>query len=265
MTDQNSDLRALQQRFQDYLQGNSEDFEKDIISTENALAEHRLGAYYNAYRIRLIECLATDFPALQKELGEEDFELMVLDYLKLYPSEDPSVRWLGQHMSEFLLHSDHHDSRFLAELAAFEWAQGLCFDAANSDRLITLEEMAQLDPASWPGLSFSFHASLRWLDLHCNVAPYSVALEEAQPAPEKTCDEIPVRWLMWRRDMSPNWRSLDVAEGWAIEAAFNGANFSGLCEGLLEWLGEDMVAVTAAGYLKQWIHDELITELKLQG
>jgi len=48
-----SHLRDLQLRFQDYLIDGSEAIEKDIVSTENALAEHRLGTYYNTYRIRL--------------------------------------------------------------------------------------------------------------------------------------------------------------------------------------------------------------------
>ena len=56
-------LRKLQRRFQDYLIGGSEDIEQDIISTDTALAEHRLGTYYNAYRIRLIDCLAVDYAA----------------------------------------------------------------------------------------------------------------------------------------------------------------------------------------------------------
>ncbi len=69
-----SNLDNLQNRFQSYLLGESDDIESDIISTEAALAEHRLGAYYNAYRIRLIEALAIDYPALQKHLGNEKFE-----------------------------------------------------------------------------------------------------------------------------------------------------------------------------------------------
>lgn len=67
-------LRNLQLRFQDYLLGSSEDIERDIVSTENARAEHRLGAYYNAYRIRLIDCLAIDYLALEKILGRTAFE-----------------------------------------------------------------------------------------------------------------------------------------------------------------------------------------------
>ena len=61
-------LRELQLRFQDYLIGGAEDIEQDIISTADALAEHRLATYYNAYRIRLIDCLAVDYPALEKYL-----------------------------------------------------------------------------------------------------------------------------------------------------------------------------------------------------
>ncbi len=252
------DLRTLQKRFQEYLTGDSEAFEQDIVSSEDALAEHRLGAYYNAYRIRLIDCLATDFSGLQKVLGDEAFEMMVLDYLKLYPSRHPSVRLVGQHMVEFLLHSELEDRDFLAELADFEWSQGLCFDAADSEHIFNLEQMAEIAPQAWPQLQLQFHPSLRWLDLHWNVVPYWVALDDKDTLPTKQYAETPTRWLLWRQQMSPHWRSLDVAEAWAIEAASQGASFAELCEGLLEWLGEAQVAVTAAGYLKQWIHDELI-------
>lgn len=259
MTD--DDLHALQQRFQDYLTGKSEDFEKDIVSTENALAEHRLGAYYNAYRIRLIDSLANDFTGLQKELGEADFEYLVLDYLKLYPSEHPSIRWVGKHMIEFLQHSKYEDKEFLTELALFEWTKDLCFDAENSEQLFKLNDMAIIPAENWPLVTLQFHPSVRWIESKWNTPPYWVALEENKQLPEKKQQDIATRWLMWRKDMSPYWRSLEVSEAWAIEAAMNGSSFAELCEGLLEWIGEESVAMTAAGFLKQWIHDELITQV----
>lgn len=263
MANSPDDLRALQRRFVDYLEGSSEAFEQDIVSTEDALAEHRLAAYYNAYRIRLIDCLATDFPALQKTLGEEAFEYLVLDYLKVYPSRHPSVRWVGQHMVEFLQHSSYEQSEFLSELAAFEWTQGLCFDAAESETLFNLEDMAQLDPALWPTVSLHFHPSIHWLDLNWNAPPYWVSIDNHEdPAQQPQRDEVPTRWLMWRKALKPNWRSLETPEAWAIEAAMNGASFAELCEGLLEWLGADAVAMTAAGYLKQWIHDDMVASIR---
>lgn len=255
------ELRRLQRRFQDYLTSGSDAFEQDIVSSPDALAEHRLGAYYNAYRLRLIDCLASDFSALQKELGQQAFESLVLDYLQLYPSTRPSVRWVGERMVDFLRQGDHPDKSFLSELALFEWTQGLCFDAADSEQIFTLQQMAQISPDAWARLIIEFHPSVRWLDLHWNVPAYWVALDNKDPLPSKLHAEIPTRWLMWRQQMSPHWRSLDAAEAWALQAAAAGASFAELCEGLLEWIGEDEVALSAAGYLKQWIHDELIVQV----
>ena len=262
MSDDSTDLRALQLRFQEYLTDNSDEFIQDIVSTKEALAEHRLGAYYNAYRIRLIDCLATDFKGLQQTPGEEAFEYLILDYLQQYPSEHPSVRWAGKHMVEFLQLSQHQEKSFLSELAAFEWQQGICFDGPDVTQLFTLQEMAAFSPEVWPELCFKFHPTTHWLDLQWNIPAYWSALNESITPPEKQHESIPTRWLMWRKEMSPHWRSLDVSEAWAIESALNGATFAELCEGLLEWIGTDSVAMTAAGYLKQWIYDEIIVSVQ---
>ena len=122
-----SHLRDLQLRFQDYLIDGSEAIEADIVSTANALAEHRLGTYYNAYRIRLIDALATDFSALQQYLGREAFENLILDYLHHYPSTQPSVRWVGRHLTEYLQqHYNAEDAEFLRELASTSGPRQAC-------------------------------------------------------------------------------------------------------------------------------------------
>ncbi len=255
-----SSLRELQLRFQEYLTSGNEDIEKNIVSTPNALAEHRLGAYYNAYRIRLIDILAIDYSAIEKVLGRELFEDMALDYLRKFPSTQPSVRWFGQNFSQYLdKYCDRDDNEFLAELAQFEWAQGLVFDADNKSRLFNLDAMAQVPPEAWSSLTIQFKPAVKWLDLHWNVCPYSVAIDSGNTPPDPHRDDIPVRWLLWRKNRNPNWRSLEVHEAWAIEAARQGCNFAGICEGLCEWVSEDQIAITAAGFLKQWISDDLVT------
>lgn len=253
-------LRKLQSKFQDYLIGINEDIEQDIISTDDALAEHRLGAYYNAYRLRLIDVLAIDYPAIEKYLGRETFENLALDYLKIYPSTNPSVRWFGQHLSKHCAREDHG---FLAELASFEWTRGLVFDAEEEQSVFGLEDMAQVSPEDWAALKVQFKPAIQWLDLYWNVCSYSVAIDNDDQPPEPHRDQIPVRWLLWRKNRNPNWRSLDAHEAWAIEVAHQGANFAELCEGLCEWIPEDQVAITAAGFLKQWINDELVVGIDL--
>lgn len=255
-------LRDLQLRFQDYLIGESEDIEADIISTPNALAEHRLGAYYNAYRIRLIDCLAVDYSALEQYLGRTAFENLALDYLRHYPSTHPSVRWFGQHLPTYLRDIyQGEDQEFLQELASYEWAQSLVFDAAGSASLFQLEDMAQVPPEAWPELTFCFKPAMRWLDLHWNVVRIENAIDTGAEVPQPQRSDYPQRWLIWRRELKTYWRSLEVHEAWALEQAAKGANFAAICEGLLEWIDAEQVALVAAGFLKQWISDQLLISL----
>lgn len=252
MTDR---LRQLQLRFKAYLQQDDPAIHEDVVGSDQAQAEHRLAAYWNAYRLRLIEALGNDFDRLKAWLGDEDFEQLILDYIAAHPSRHRSIRWVGQQLPAFLR---ARGDAFLAELADFEWSLGLCFDAAESERLMTLEDMAAIPPEAWPELTFDFEPSVRWVDLEWNAVPVWQALETGESPPEPQRGDYPVRWLLWRRQQELHWRSLEGDEAWAIEAAREGADFASLSEGLLEWHGVDAVAMAAAGFLKQWLHDGLI-------
>ena len=255
-------LRNQQLRFQAYLTDGLDDIEQDIVSTPGALAEHRLGAYYNAYRIRLIDALAIDFSALEKHLGREAFEYMALDYLYSHPSTNPSVRWVGQHLPAWLKTEYRgEDAEFVAEMASYEWAQTMVFDAADSPELMQLEDMAAIPPEHWPGLGFEFKPALQWVDLHWNLPQLKNAVDNGQPAPERRREDILKRWLLWRREFKTHWRSLDVHEAWALEQSIAGARFAAICEGLLEWVDADQVALVAAGFLKQWIGDSMVVRI----
>jgi len=254
-----SRLRELQLRFQDYLLGNSDDIERDIVGTGDALAEHRLAAYYNAYRIRLIDCLAIDYAALEKTLGREAFEKLALDYLARYPSRHPSVRWFGRHLAEYLRQDyQGEDREFLAELADWEWALTMVFDAADSETLFALDDMARVVPEDWPRPRFEFKPAMRWLDLNWNAALIRQACDADSEVPPRQRNPHPLRWLLWRSDLQTRWRSLEVDEAWAIEQAANGADFAAICEGLLEWIDAEQVSLRAAGLLKQWVGDGLL-------
>ena len=257
-----SRLQQLQRRFQDYLEHGTNAIETDIVSTDTALAEHRLGTYYNAYRIRLIDALAIDYAAVEQYLGRESFEYLVLDYLQKYPSTSPSVRWAGQHLPAYLeAHYQADDAELLCELAHWEWTQAAVFDAPDSDELVQLEDMASISPEAWSALTFELQPSVRWLDLHWNVARIDNALDNAEAMPPTERAEHPQRWLLWRRDYKTHWRSLEVHEAWALAQAQAGASFGEICEGLLEWVDAEQAGLVAAGFLKQWISDQLLARL----
>ena len=254
----NDRLRQLQLRFKAYLQQDDPAIHEDIVGSDQAQAEHRLAAYWNAYRLRLLEALGNDYEKLRQFAGDEHFEKLILDYIAENPSRHRSIRWVGQHLPAFL---KERNEEVLAELAEFEWSLGLCFDAPEAEGQAGLEDMAIISPEEWPGLRLSFDPSLRWVDPWWNVVPLWQALEAGEEPPRPVRGDFPIRWLLWRRDLDLHWRSLEADEAWAIEAAVKGSNFAELCEGLLEWHGEDQVAVQAAGFLKQWLHDGLVSEL----
>ncbi len=258
-----NNLTDLQREFQQYLEGENESIIQHIVNTKDALAEHRLAAYYNAYRARLIEALTVDFPTVKEFLGDEKFDYLVLAYIKSYPSTYPSVRWVGKNLVTFIKQQDHFETQdFLAELALFEWHQSLVFDGKDQDQLFQLSDMV-FPPEQWPELSFKFIPNLQKIDLYFNVCQFWQAVEDQTEHPEINKDEYPTQWLIWRQELDPYWRSLDVHEAWALEQAQTGANFGAICEGLTEWVDEEHVALVAAGFLKQWISEKILVQVCL--
>ncbi len=252
-------LHELQARFQAYLETGDDAIENDIVGSADARAEHRLAVYYNAYRIRLIDCLAVDYPALCKLVGRDAFEDLALEYLQRHPSTHPSVRWFGRYLQTYLRDDYRGEaSELLAEMAAWEWAQAMVFDAADSGGTVAVDDMAGIPPEQWPSLCFEFKPALRWVDLHWNVPQIEQALEQDNTAPARERREFAQRWLLWRHDLKTHWRSLDVHEAWAIEQAAAGRNFAALCEGLLEWIDASQAPLVGAGLLRQWIGDGLL-------
>ena len=135
------------------------------------------------------------------------------------------------------------------------------FDAPDAE-CATVADMAALPPEAWPGATFEFHPSLRRVDLRTNapVLWNAADAEEPLPAPEQA--EYPVGWMLWRQDLRIYFRSLGVEQAWTLDRLRTGANFAEACEGLTEWIDPQHVGLQAAGLLKQWLEDGLITAIR---
>ena len=254
-------LEALQHAFGGYLTGASEVIPPGVAGDDRADARERMELYAGAYRARLVESLGVDFPGLWGMIGDEQFYQLCLEYIRQHPSTWPSIRWFGSHMEDFLRNTPPYaDYPQVAEMAAFEWAQGLVFDAADSP-VSTLDELAALPPESWPGMRLAFIPAMRRLDLEWNIPLLWSALERDEELPEPERQEYPRGWLLWRRELTPSWRRLDVDEAWALDRAGEGMCFADLCEGLLEWIDEEHAPRRAAGFLKTWVHDGLVAKI----
>lgn len=254
-----SDLRQLQQRFQRYVLRGTGDIAPHIAGAETA--SERLAIYAEAYRLRLMEALETDFVGLRAALDPAEFAAMAHAYIDTYPSTHPSLRHYGGALAAFLARDDRYRGRpLLAELAAFDWALTDAFDAPDA-AVLTLDTLAALAPERWGGMRLQPHPSLVRLDLYWNAPAIWKAADSAAPLPVAERSERAIAWAVWRQELQTYFRSLPPAEAWALDAVRGGRDFAAVCEGLCEWVDPDDAAVHAAGLLKQWIHDGMLRDI----
>jgi hypothetical protein len=225
----------------------------ELIAGDPKQAAQRAGIYHTAYRLRLDEVLANDYPVLATVAGEA-FAAIAERYRRAHPSRHPSARWYGRHLSAML-----GDSA-LGDLASLEWALGEAFDAADADPVV-LEDLAGLPADAWAGLGFAFHPSLRLLSLKADLAPVLAAESPQQHDPIERRPEA-ADWLVWRHRRQAHWRVLTADEAASLRSARVGASFEALCEQLCEWHPPEHVAQRAAGLLKRWIVDGLVAGLR---
>jgi hypothetical protein len=176
-----------------------------------------------------------------------------------------NLRWFGEGMAEFL----RNDARFsaepvLAELAGFEWAQGLAFDAADATQL-DFDALASVPPEDWPHLRFVGHTSLQLIQTQWNVVAIWHAQRENRALPPATRLEQPATIGVWRKDDQTYFRSLDRDEAWLWRSLAGGTTFGDACSRLALRMDSDDAgaAQSAASLLRTWVNEGWIQAVSL--
>lgn len=246
-------LALLQSQFQNYLLHAEPAFTHWVALDKQFSAEKRLNVYYQAYRLRLLEILKLDYPKAYQLLGPERFEQAFMDYLQQYPSQHFSVRYFGQHFSEFLSNPPFDTTPYLAEMAKFEWA--IIFTTDALDAPVMHKKDLHITPQDWAYLRLTFHPSLTSHYFAWNTPQLWQALEC-----EQTCQpasQTPVRWLFWRKEMKSYFQSCTHHEDILFQALAKGENFSTACEQLLDHLPAEQIAQFSAQTLLKWLNEQM--------
>lgn len=249
-----SDLTALQTQFQNYVTHKDDEILTAVVGTERVSKEIRLSIYENAYRMRLIEALASSYPILQRYLGLKSFNQLCDNYIDAFPSSYRSIRWFGEQLPSFLTSlSTYAKLPHLSELAQWEWINGLVFDAADAP-VFALAEMALISPDQWAAMTFRMHPSLHRLTLSWNVVEIWHDRLDKKPMQY----EKPLSWILWRKAFIPQFTSLLPDESLALSVIQQGRTFGALCESLCEFVTDQEAPFRAASLLKGWISEGLI-------
>ena len=262
-----SALSALQEEFAAWMRSTPESADAlraRVLDTEKADRDTLLAVYRDAYALRLIEALTTDFPSLLAMAGPAEFDLMARAYIAAHPSTHPSVRWFGRNLADFLAHTPPFSATpAAADMARFEWALGEAFDAADAEPL-TFEQLAAAPAEAWGSLRLSFVPSLRRLTLSYQVPQAFQRRDAVAPGElEVPAEETAVDWLIWRpmADADAQFRSMAPDEVVALDAMYGGASFPMMCAVLAEHAGSpEAAAERAAGLLRVWLDAGLIDD-----
>lgn len=260
------DLAKLQADFQGYLicdiRGAA--FASSIVDDEKVGVKRRLGIYFDAYRLRIIEALATSYPKLKLLLGDDLFNSTARAYLEEHPSKFRNLRWYGHQLREYML-SVLTQHPIAAEMAAFEWTLLLAFDAKDVPEL-TIQDLAEIPPENWGELKFKFQPALHLLPLRWNTIAMWKAFDAEQIPPALEQYSCYTTWLIWRQDLNSQFRSMEETEVLALNLGMAGASFGEICQELLELLdstvSEEEATMLAAQYLAGWLSTGMICKLQ---
>ncbi|MEE8387674.1 MAG: DNA-binding domain-containing protein [Acidiferrobacterales bacterium] len=258
-----SQLAKLQQAFQRrVLDPKQSSLPTWVSAGGRATPETQLLVYTSAYRARLTEVLAEDFPAIANAIGEDGFETLAEAYIDAHPSRYFSLRDFGDHMADFMTHAaDYKDMPWLSELAVFERLLGRAFDATDAP-IFREQDMAAVPAENWADLRFILHPSVQRIDCIWDAPSMWKVLTSDTPKEVTAEAGESVAWLVWRQQLTTQFRSLNKGEQIVLDTLREGATFNDACVALSTLMAEDEVPLHIATLLKSWITQELISGIK---
>lgn len=258
------DVARLQEAFQHAILTGDDAVLSEILDSPRESREVLFGVYRNAYVQRLVEILASEFPALLAHMGEDVFDAAARAYVAAHPSRHRNARWIGVDLPGFLGETEPFSaSPAFAEIAALECALSDAFDAADAP-VLGIADLAAIPPDAWNGLRFTAQPSARRLDLSSNaLAIWSAAVDD-EPLPAAEALDEPERVIVWRNDTTPRVRAMPVEEAMLWDEAARGHAFGLLCQMAATYDDPDNAAARAAGGLVGWINAGMLAGAEIE-
>ena len=254
-------LRALQAEFHAYVldeQGQAGGFAAKLATPLGGDGARRMRVYHHAYRARLGQVLREVFDKTWSYLGDEAFDRAVETYVARHPSTSPSLDDFGAAFPEHVatLWPGEAD---VGELAWLDWTMRRVFDGEDAQAL-EVGVLASLSGDAWNTIGFVFHPTLAVRAVTTNVGGLWAGLDEGSPLMPAPL-EGPMAVRVWRKDLQPQFRTMEAVEATALAELVQGRSFAQVCERLTHQRVEDPVE-RAAALLALWLQDGLIVGLK---
>jgi hypothetical protein len=225
-----------------------------IVAAVSERGRRGLAVYPHAYRANLVACLKDTYEKTLAWLGEEDFDAAALEHITEHPPRSWTLADYGEAFPSTLAGLYPADPE-VEELAWLDWTLRRAFDGPDA----SVQDPATLGGVDWEQAVFTLAPTLAVREVKTNVA----ALWNAMAAGETPCPatllDAPRALAVWRRELSPMFRSLDAPERAALDLARAGATFGQICAALAAQSPDQEAAAAAAGaLLAGWLADQMV-------
>lgn len=224
-------------------------------------SETRLSVYGDAYYLRLLEALSSDYSGMRRALGEEDFRRLAADYVTTHPPTSRSLADLGELFPGFAeRHPLGRRLPFVGELARLERA---ALTALLTDRLPPLDPagLAILEASEWERARFVFDPTVRLLDFAWPVAALWRRREEPLDQPGCSLRKPRAQTLViWRDETWVRVREIGHVEAKLLRGAVSGLKL----EELLVHADDAARPSDVQRWFASWVAQSLVKKIALQ-
>ncbi|HBD7060334.1 TPA: putative DNA-binding domain-containing protein [Legionella pneumophila] len=217
----------------------------------------RVAIYADGFYGRLEEVLANDYEVLASVVGKDKFSELCRAYINKYPSCSDSLNFFGQNLSQFLTETlPYNKKTYIAEIAAFEWAEYQSVVSGDKD-LLTESDLHALPVDQWPELKFELHPSCQILTFYWNSLSLIEALRRNKSAPKPKLLKRPQAVLVWRHQLEIRYTQLNSLELTMLHAIKRQESFIEICEVLRKEVADEEVATYIVKELHTWLKAKL--------
>jgi hypothetical protein len=238
-------LADLQRAFQAHLMSGDD----GIVELVEPAMRRGLPVYAYAYRATLCGALRDTFEKTLLWLGEDEFHAAADAYLDAIPSQSWTLSDYGDRFAAHLTDTSPHDPE-VGEIAWLDWALRSAFAAGSLPPL----DPAALAAVDWEVATLTLAPHLDFRAVHTNVIDVWNGLPDAAVATVRLKASIGL--IVWRNDLSPEFRSADPFEVIALAMLCEGQSFATMCAALAEDGGD---AGLIGGWLSGWLRDGLVS------
>jgi hypothetical protein len=233
-------------------------FQAHILTGDDAVAtlvepsmRRGLPIYHHAYRAALRDVLRDTFEKTLLWLGEDSFDAAADAYVEATPSKSWTLSDYGSGFPDMLTTRFDADPE-VGEIAWLDWSLRHAFAAGS----IETPDAARLAAVDWETAHLTLAPHVAFRRIETNVIDVWNGLPDTPVAADKL--DAPIGLVVWRNDLTPEFRSVDLVEVSALERIAAGRSFAEMCADLAEqwpiepgvigsllgrWLGDAIVAV----------------------